>query len=1087
MPAKKGFCWCLGSRAPPEISYGVENGGMTIKPIEVDLPMPQDEGELNAIFTELVDELGLDKVHREAMFDLPAEKKWQIYCSKKKEQEDPRSVSWPDYYIEQIDMMNSIFFTHNEDEEIENRTKLADNLKTALRTQPMSFVIRFIELDGLNCLLNFLGRMDWKISNSPVHTSVIGCVKALLNNSEGRAHVLAHPTGLNIIAQSLATNNLRAKVAVLEILGAVCLIPGGHRKVLQAMIHFQNYAGERTRFQSLMNDLDCTTGDHKDEVSLKTAIMSFINASLKYGPGQHQLEFRLHLRYELLMLGIQPIIDKLRMKDNPTLDRHIDFFEMVRNEDEKEFAKKFETYHVDTKSAVAMFDLIKKKLGFSMAYPHFLSILFHFLQLPYGSDVAVQQWQLVDRVVQQITLQTKDGDPDVAPLEIDVKKVVRQLANESAVKDIQQKLRDVQKENDEINSRLTKKERECDVKTEEKEELMSMLNKIKKRLQSEAETHSETQRELEAMKMQLLELQQMVELERAERAKLEYLVKTGSLPDDAKMDLALSNFTAKVLTPPTLTSTAVTGSAPAPPPPPPVPGVAAPAPPPPPPGAGPPPPLLPGAPEMPGVAVRKKNIPTSTQPLKSFNWAKLPDSKVKGTIWTEIDDTKMYKVLDLHDLERTFSAYQRQQETMSSPSTYSSEVMVKGTPKQKELSLVDGRRAQNCTILLSKLKMTSQSLAHAVLTMDTEEELPKDMCEQLLRFVPTPEEKQMLNEHAMEIGQMAKADRFLFEMSRIEHYEQKLKALCYKKKFTERMNECKPKVEAVLEASVQLCKSTKLRKVLEIVLAFGNYMNRGQRGNAAGFKVTSLNKIGDTKSSLDRKVTLLHYLVGVLEKQFPELLDLEEDLTAVRFAAKVNVTELENDVKSLQVGLHDIEKELKYQKKKAAAIPAKDKFVPVMSDFIIVASYNFTELEDLCTQMKVKYEKVLKAFGEDVKKVQADEFFGTFDQFISYFCEAKIENRRQRRMKEEEVKRASFESQQSNNRERSHNGRSFSSSKVNAKENGITNEKGEFDDLISALRTGDVFGEDMAKMKRNRRRSSSTTHTSRERVIVKIS
>ena len=37
---------------------------------------------------------------------------------------------------------------------------------------------------------------------------------------------------------------------------------------------------------------------------------------------------------------------------------------------------------MDTKSATAMFDLIKKKLGFSMAYPHFLSMLFHFLQLP---------------------------------------------------------------------------------------------------------------------------------------------------------------------------------------------------------------------------------------------------------------------------------------------------------------------------------------------------------------------------------------------------------------------------------------------------------------------------------------------------------------------------------------------------------------------------------------------------------------------------------------------------------------------------------------------------------------------------------
>lgn len=32
-----------------------------------------------------------------------------------------------------------------------------------------------------------------------------------------------------------------------------------------------------------------------------------------------------------------------------------------------------------------------------------------------------------------------------------------------------------------------------------------------------------------------------------------------------------------------------------------------------------------------------------------------------------------------------------------------------------------------------------------------------------------------------------------------------------------------------------------------------------------------------------------------------------------------------------------------------------------------------------------------------------------------------------------------------------------------------TNNKGEFDDLISALRTGDVFGEDMAKFKRSRK------------------
>ena len=35
----------------------------------------------------------------------------------------------------------------------------------------------------------------------------------------------------------------------LEILGALCLVPGGHRKVLSAMDHFQKFSMERTRFQ----------------------------------------------------------------------------------------------------------------------------------------------------------------------------------------------------------------------------------------------------------------------------------------------------------------------------------------------------------------------------------------------------------------------------------------------------------------------------------------------------------------------------------------------------------------------------------------------------------------------------------------------------------------------------------------------------------------------------------------------------------------------------------------------------------------------------------------------------------------------
>lgn len=59
-------------------------------------------------------------------------------------------------------------------------------------------------------------------------------------------------------------------------------------------------------------------------------------------------------------------------------------------------------------------------------------------------------------------------------------------------------------------------------------------------------------------------------------------------------------------------------------------------------------------------------------------------------------------------------------------------------------------------------------------------------------------------------------------------------------------------VSALTKASKEVLHSKTLKQLLEVVLAFGNYMNKGQRGNAYGFKVSSLNKIADTKSSIDK-------------------------------------------------------------------------------------------------------------------------------------------------------------------------------------------------------------------------------------------
>ncbi|XP_061468430.1 disheveled-associated activator of morphogenesis 1 [Rhineura floridana] len=1054
------FC-CFRSNDHPEITYRLRNdSNFALQTMEPALPMPPVE-ELDVMFSELVDELDLSDKHREAMFALPAEKKWQIYCSKKKDQEENKgATSWPEFYIDQLNSMaarKSLIALEKEDEEERNKT--IESLKTALRTKPMRFVTRFIDLDGLTCILNFLKSMDYETSESRIHTSLIGCIKALMNNSQGRAHVLAHSESINVIAQSLSTENIKTKVAVLEIMGAVCLVPGGHKKVLEAMVHYQKYASERTRFQTLINDLDRSTGRYRDEVSLKTAIMSFINAVLSQGAGVESLDFRLHLRYEFLMLGIQPVIDKLREHENSTLDRHLDFFEMLRNEDELEFAKRFELVHIDTKSATQMFELTRKRLTHTDAYPHFMSILHHCLQMPYKRNGnTVHYWLLLDRIIQQIVIQNDKGqDPDSTPLEnFNIKNVVRMLVNENEVKQWKEQAEKMRKEHHELQQKLEKKERECDAKAQEKEDMMQTLNKMKEKLEKELSEHKQAKQQVADLMVQMHEL--------SRRAICAPVPGGPPLPPGA---------------PGGPIPTASVGSLlPVPPPPPPPGGILPPPPPPPPPPGGPPPP--PGPPPLGGLtpapgaplgsALKRKNIPQPTNALKSFNWSKLPENKLEGTIWTGIDDAKVFKVLDLEDLERTFSAYQRQQKEDSLDDALSSR------HKVKELSVIDGRRAQNCNILLSRLKLSNDEIKRAILTMDEQEDLPKDMLEQLLKFIPEKADVDLLEEHKHELDRMAKADRFLFEMSRINHYQQRLQSLYFKKKFAERVAEVKPRVEAIRTASTEVFQSKSLKQLLEVVLALGNYMNKGQRGNAYGFKIISLNKIADTKSSMDKNITLLHYLITIVEKKYPKVLNLHEELKDVPEAAKVNMTELEKEVGTLRSGLRAVETELEYQKSQPSH--PGDKFVSVVSQFITLASFSFSDVEDLLAEAKELFAKAVKHFGEEAGKTQPDDFFGIFDQFLQAVTEAKQENENMRKRKEEEERRARMEAQLKEQRERERKARK-------AKEN--SEEGGEFDDLVSALRSGEVFDKDLSKLKRNRKRiTNQMADGSRERPVTKL-
>lgn len=70
-----------------------------------------------------------------------------------------------------------------------------------------------------------------------------------------------------------------------------------------------------------------------------------------------------------------------------------------------------------------------------------------------------------------------------------------------------------------------------------------------------------------------------------------------------------------------------------------------------------------------------------------------------------------------------------------------------------------------------------------------------------------------------------------------------------------------------MEASREVTCSRRLKKLLEIVLAIGNYMNEGARGNAWGFRMSTLNRLADTKSNSIHGITLLHYIVDVIDRK----------------------------------------------------------------------------------------------------------------------------------------------------------------------------------------------------------------------------
>uniref|UniRef100_A0A671Y4F6 Formin like 1 n=1 Tax=Sparus aurata TaxID=8175 RepID=A0A671Y4F6_SPAAU len=414
-----------------------------------------------------------------------------------------------------------------------------------------------------------------------------------------------------------------------------------------------------------------------------------------------------------------------------------------------------------------------------------------------------------------------------------------------------------------------------------------------------------------------------------------------------------------------------TSGVPPPPPPPPPPPGAGPPPPPPPPGAGPPPPPPPpgaGPPPPPPPPGLKSKKPIQTKyRLPLLNWQALKPNQVTGTVFNELDDEQVLGELNMDMFEDMFKT--RAQGPPADLSSVKKKVAQK-TPSK--ISLIDPNKAKNLAITLRKGGMNPSAICTAIETYD-QQSLSIDFLELLEAFIPSDYELKLLVNYEKDgrpLDELTNEDQFILQFGKIKRLKQRINTLTFMGNFPETVKRIQPQLNSIIAASMSIKSSDKLKKILEIVLAFGNYMNSSKRGAAYGFRLQSLDLLLETKST-DRSQTLLQFITSIIQEKYPDLVNFHTDLHFVDKAALVSLDGILQDIRSLERGMEVTKKEFMVQDDS-----------PVLKEFIKV---NCEQLEALIKDSKTAqeaYGSVVEYFGENPKTTQPSMFFPLFGRFI---------------------------------------------------------------------------------------------------------
>uniref|UniRef100_A0A3Q3LNJ8 Formin 1 n=1 Tax=Mastacembelus armatus TaxID=205130 RepID=A0A3Q3LNJ8_9TELE len=419
-----------------------------------------------------------------------------------------------------------------------------------------------------------------------------------------------------------------------------------------------------------------------------------------------------------------------------------------------------------------------------------------------------------------------------------------------------------------------------------------------------------------------------------------------------------------------------TGAPPPPPPPPPIPGGGPPPPPPPPPppglpGSGPPPPPPPpgcGPPPPPPMggfsfgqkvekAPRKPAIEPAC-PMKPLYWTRIQiQDNNNNTLWGSLEEPNIVNTNEFEDL---FS-----KATIQPKKKPLSDTFEKKAKTKKIIKLLDGKRSQAVGILISSLHLEMKDIQQAVLTVDNSV-VDLETIEALYENRATSDEMDKIVRHYEnskedEMKLLDKPEQFLYELSQIPDFAGRAHCIIFQSVFLDTISSIHRKVQIISNVSKELLEGNSLKDVMGLVLAFGNYMNGGNRtrGQADGFGLEILPKLKDVKSR-DSRTSLVDYVALYYLRNFDKhggtetsVFPLPEPQDFFQ-AGQVKFEDLTKDIRKMKKDLTACEKDVQ----KVCANSSQEHLQPFktkMEGFVSAGeSIEFSFFQDMVSYFGIK-------------------------------------------------------------------------------------------------------------------------------------